>query len=84
MKMTTVTLMHTQLTEDQAMLSFSDLAPDVAGTGCICRVCGEEYNKDFSPVNIPRGSLVSQALPACFIKYWRWERPGNKATLRLV
>ena len=60
MKMTTVTLMHTQLTEDQAMLSFSDLALDVAGTGCICRVCGEEYNKDFSPVNIPRGSLVSR------------------------
>ena len=36
------------------------LFPDVAGTGCICRVCGEEYNKCFSPVNIPWGSLVSR------------------------
>ena len=39
MKMTT--LMHTQLTEGQAKLSFSN-SPDVAGTGCICWVCCEE------------------------------------------
>ena len=33
---------------------FLQLAPDVAGTVCICRACGEEYNEGFIPVNTPK------------------------------
>ena len=45
---------------------FLRLAPDVAGTVCICRACGEEYKRGFHSSEYMPRKPHTQAFPASY------------------
>ena len=52
---------------------FLQLAPDVAGTVCICQACGDEYNEGFIPVSTPQYSPFPASYQTQEVKkVWEW------------